>query len=318
MGGNLFNTKRISKDEYLHIRENIENRLKLCLIDFARIPNYKNKPDYGDLDILVDFSRLVDIKESLYNVFRFEDYVKNGNVHSIHCLNFQIDFINVPSDKFTINQFYYSYNDLGNLVGKVAKSLNCKYGNNGLYYVHYSEDKSKKLEVFLSDNPKEIYQFLDLDYETWLGGFDELEDIFKFVCSSKFFDSVKFYKLKHKDRVRDTKRETYKQFLNYIDNLVDFPACKPLDIVSYVNDHFIDADLHYKIIKFNEEQEISRRIKEKFNGKIVSAITGLEKKDLGIFMQYLKSKFSYYPNFVECTKEQVNYLIMKEFNNYVQ
>jgi hypothetical protein len=327
MGGNLFNTKKLSKDEYLDLECLATTKLNSYGIPFSLIPYYKNKDSFGDLDILVDFTdvcnRLAGIRvhEVFERLFNTENYYKNGNVHSIKYLDSQVDFINVPKDKFAINQFYFSYNDLNNLVGKLARRLNCKLGNNGLYYKHYTKDKSKKVEWFLSDNPRDIYTFLGLDYDKYLEGFNNLVDIFEFVFSSKLIYPESFRVLSHKDRVRDTKRTTYKEFLKYLDlrepaSIECIPRL-PTNIPQYVDDYF-HSSIEQKISVFEENQYRNRLLKDTFNGKLVSNITGLTDKELGAFMKVVRDKIRLFNiDLSTWTKEQATYHIMKEFNNYV-
>ena len=319
MGGNLFShLRRLTKSEYTEIESLVVSKLTNYNIPYSLIPYYKNKDSFGDLDILVDFAdvnnTLPSFLEKVFNDDKYEfKYYKNGNVHSIRYLGFQVDFINVFKDKFGINQFYFSYNDLNNLVGKLARRLNCKLGNNGLFYKHYSSDKSKKIEWFLSDNPREIYGFLELDYETYLKGFDELQDIYNFVMSSDLFIPNIYDLLKHKDRVRDKKRTTYINFLEYIKNNPRYSYFKlPLNIPQYVGDYF-KVDLEQKIKEWDNQQKLNKQLKEKYNGKIVSGITNLTDKELGKFISYMNSKIKVLNlNLIDWTPEQIKNYIIKE------
>jgi hypothetical protein len=331
MGGNLFSgNRRLSRWHYTQLELAVTDKLTSYNIPFSLIPHYKNKDNFGDLDVLVDFTNIgnrLAISDVTYRtlpsffqqVFDSDKYYKNGNVHSIKYLDSQVDFINVPKDKFPINQFYFSYNDLNNLVGKLARRLNCKLGNAGLYYKHYTEDKYKKVEWFLSDNPRDIYTFLGLDYDKYLKGFDELEDIFKFVMSSDLFSSRIYETLAHKDRVRDKKRTTYVKFLDFIKTNVRYTNFTlPNNIPQYVDDYF-HSDIEQKISVFEENQYRNKLLKDTFNGKLVSSITGLTDKELGAFMRSVTSKIRLFNiDLSTWTKEQVTYHIMKEFNNYVK
>ena len=130
-----------------------------------------------------------------------------------------MDLIHIDPTKLHIARTYFSYNDLGMLMGVLAKRLNCKYGHNGLYYNYYNHDRSYKKDIFLSDEPPVIFNFLDLSYFKFLDGFNDLEDIFKYVTTSKYFDTKAFIneeEWNHIRRTRNRKRLNWNKFINYL------------------------------------------------------------------------------------------------------
>ncbi|GAF99140.1 unnamed protein product, partial [marine sediment metagenome] len=56
------------------------------------------------------------------------------------------------------------------------------------------------------------------DYEKYLEGFDEVEDIFQYVIDSKYFNPkiFEYEQLNHQNRTRNKKRKNYELFLQYV------------------------------------------------------------------------------------------------------
>ena len=200
MGGNALEieTKRVGLDSYYRIRD---------------------EDSFGDLDLLLPKPKLPNLSEFLSDYLNSREIKTNNDIVSFEYKNFQVDLIHCPYPILDIAQVYFSYNDLGMLMGMLAKRVGCKYGHSGLYLVTYNESKSKKWETFLSKDPKEIFPFLGLDYERFCQGFDSLENVFDYVYSSNLFDSEAFLKEKewnHRRRTRNRKRPTWQRFVDYI------------------------------------------------------------------------------------------------------
>lgn len=138
MGGNAFPNyclARLNAEDYVIISNEIVNRLRSNFPDslFEVIPSYRSKDSFGDLDILYcsDVPR-----DSLKNCISPVDYVYNGDVSSfaveINDQLFQVDLIKSPRVSFDFALSYFSYNDLGNLLGRVFRRGGLKLGHRGL------------------------------------------------------------------------------------------------------------------------------------------------------------------------------------------
>jgi len=57
--------------------------------------------------------------------------------------DFQINFMRVKPEDFNSSFHYYNYNDLGNLIGQLARFKFLKYGDYGLKYNHYVDGQLK-------------------------------------------------------------------------------------------------------------------------------------------------------------------------------
>lgn len=221
MGGNIFKDTnvRLSAADY----KELELKLLNSIPDSLNIPHYRNKQSHGDIDLLV--LDHINVEPYLKKAgFHWLNKSVNGNVHSYALktkenkenTTFQLDIIKTPIEYMQTSQFYFSYNDLNNLVGKIARQFDLSFGFKGLYYVYSKEDRKNKF--LLTQDPQTIYEFLGLDWFRYQKGFIELTDIFDFVVDSKYFSTTYFTleSLNHKHRKRDRVRHTYHSFLNYI------------------------------------------------------------------------------------------------------
>jgi hypothetical protein len=282
-------TRRYERKEFEQLSEELIGRLEK---DFKRVAMplfYKNKPSFGDADIILsmeDFNG--NMRTYIENTFSPNEIFHNGNCWSFDYKELQIDLITVSGEDFDSNYNYLSYNDLGNYIGKIAHGFGLKYGQEGLVYDHYFKG-SKIGRIVISKDYDKIYEFLGLSYDRWKEGFNELEDIFKFISESPYFNWG-YLQLENNNRVnreRDAKRKSYMSFLAYIDE-----NCKDdSHRYQYEKDKSVYVD---KVAKFfpesNIEMEIRRMeyeycknlyIKSKFNGGELMHRFGLQGKEIG-------------------------------------
>lgn len=309
MGGNALKqfgieSKRITKGEY----QKVWDHVKLLLqnpkygFEYELIPSYANKPDFGDMDVLVS-EWDENIQKDILKHLDSKAYYKNGSCLSAEYNGFQIDFIHAPLEHFDFSLNYYSYNDLGNLIGRVAHKMGLKFGHDGLHYV--LRDGTHVLKtITLTTTFIEALSFLRYDYRKFYDGdFLELEDIFKYASSSPYFNK-KIYNLDNRNaisRERDRKRKTYMEFLKW----VELPEQASLPAFDWNSDKAVYLPLifdyfpHFKVqYELALEQERKRKlVKEKFNGEFVGAWTGLQGPLLGHFISYLNS-LSWWTEFV--------------------
>ena len=255
MGGNAmksFNVVRLNKAQYNELTKAIELTFKNLLENseycyrLAIIPSYRNKESFGDCDLLSYMPNEIFEKELIGNKdFKILGKKQNGNVtsYAVKFKNlepFQIDLIETTSYNFDFNLNYLSYNDLGNLIGRIAAALDFKFAHDGLYIQAWfshngtlknvkkikengktNEHAEYKKECLLLNDFQKAIEFLGFDYNRFYKGFDELEDIFEYVASSKYFckDYFALENRNHTQRMRDKKRTTYSAALKYFENL---------------------------------------------------------------------------------------------------
>jgi hypothetical protein len=137
------------------------------------------------------------------------------------------------------------------------------------------------------------------DYWLWQQGFDTLEDIFRFVASSKYFDPD-IYLLHNRNavsRIRDAKRKTYTAFLTWCEEQKPTAAAKlfTADQKEERHAHFLwDAKMRWPSFSYHydiqlEALAIRRDLKTRWNGNHVHAWTGLAGKELGAFMALVQA-----------------------------
>jgi len=304
VGGNALKntvTRRYDKKEYVNICYRVQKDLTLAFSDpdpaaprrkAVSIPAYRSKETFGDLDILMDSTGLTaNVRDVLKDIFNPTEIVKNGSVYSFDVDQFQVDLILTPKEELWSSYVYFSYNDLGNLMGRIYHKMGLKYGHEGLVYP-VREDSHTIKEILVSRDMSLIFQFGGYSWQRWQEGFDTLEDIFEYTISSPFY-SFKIFDLdnrNHRSRVRDRKRPTYTAFLNWAENregAPDFQWDPDKKIyLQRIREWFPDFGVKYDTaIAENEERKF---VHELFNGDSVSRVSGYSGKELGQYMAFLK------------------------------
>lgn len=246
MGGHAmknYGVERLTKEQY----DEVLSALTITLpYKTAAIPSYRAKDSFGDCDLLTTATDEA-FEKSLSKDFMLLGKKKNGSVTS-YALKygnfppFQFDLIKAKEDSFKFHYNYLSYNDLGNLIGRVAAAFGFKFAHDGLYilawYSHKGEERSVarvkeddktndhaeyKMEKLFISNFDQALEFLGFDSLRFAQGFDTVDDILNFVASSKYFckDFFLFENRNHDQRKRDVKRPTYTKALEYFDTLVE-------------------------------------------------------------------------------------------------
>jgi hypothetical protein len=297
MGGNAFEgLKRLPATEYKDYEAKILTHLESLYQHFAPLRYYRQKPDFGDMDVVVagePVSRRV--FESFLKDIGADDVFYNGSIYSFRYADFQVDLIHVDPALFETAQFYFAYNDLNNLIGRVAHAFGVKFGWDGLTYQIRTESGHRPQKIVLSRDPEQIYRFLGYDYARWQEGFDTLEAIFSFVASSRYFNPALYalQNLNHANRTRNRKRKTYVQFLAWLtdvgfENTAFESEVKegPLRVdkslyLIKLHNAFPAADLLGQLKVYAEENAAHDARKAKFSGHRVSVWTGLKGSALG-------------------------------------
>ena len=238
-----YNVERLTKEQY----DEVLSALTITLpYKTVAIPSYRLKDSFGDCDLLTTSTDEA-FEKNLSKDFILLGKKKNGSVTSYALKygsfpQFQFDLIKAKEESFKFNYNYLSYNDLGNLIGRVAAAFGFKFAHNGLYllawYDHKGEERSvvrvkeeaktndhaeHRMEKLFISNFDEALEFLGFDSLRFAQGFDTVDDILDFVASSKYFckDFFLFENRNHDQRKRDVKRPTYLRALEYFDALTE-------------------------------------------------------------------------------------------------
>jgi hypothetical protein len=331
MGGNLFKLGRISQKEYLEIEREIRFYLDRKLGNCYRIPRYyRNKPDFGDMDIVVSTQAMsngkatanandwLKFRQEIVNDLKITQYRSDGRVFSTVYRNLQIDYFTATEEFFESTYNYLSFNDLGNLIGKICRKFNLKYGEKGLAYVYRRQLGNYKKDLLITTDFKKICFFLGLDYAHWQKGFETLEEIFDWAIASPYF-SVTPYLEQAKTLERRVKhRTTIQKFIKYIedkkvDKIYQYLENKANHIPHLIQ-VFSEANLLEKIATEQEAEKTALQIIQKFNGKLVmQLIPTLQGQELGKFIVEFKKQFNNFELFILINSSEE---IQKKILNY--
>ena len=329
MGGNALKvapTERLMARDYHALARDLTASLVREFGGRAQaIPAYRSKQDFGDLDVLVEAEMAtIEELEAFAKAFGHARQVEVGSKtvylqgvslpppqpnrgpnknegrqvlsydhrsHPDQQVGFQVDLIQAPADEFDISLAYFSYNDLGNLIGRIAHKMGFSYGHRGLM-LPLREGTHLLGKVLVSSHVDECLAFLGYDPHRFHEGFGNLEDVFAYACSTPYFhpDIFLLENRNHAGRTRDRKRPTYQKFLQHLKGLppatyFQFPEDSG-KWLARAHHHF--PDLKEKMEHVFKERDRLERVKEHFNGRLVSQWTGLSGKDLGDFL----SRFS--------------------------
>lgn len=331
MGGKALNkygviTERKNTKEFLKIG----NEIKLTVesrypVNAEIVTCYHTKSTHGDLDLLIRIDKgiSIDWKMFIQDEFKPRAIHNNGGVYSFDYNNFQIDFIPVKAEKWETALVYYSYDPLGNIMGKTFHKFNLSYGWDGLFYKFRNFSGANSKNILISNNARKIFEFGGYDYDRYLQGFETIEDIFRFAIAGKYFDCEIFQmeNLKSIDKKRNRKRGSYHLFLKYIkDNHIrikyDFKKDKNL-YLPLIENAFPEAKLLNQLDALKENDKKLKIISQKFNGDIVMTwLPELKGKQLGNairnFRIYLGEEYN---NFIlNNTYDTIRECFMRTYN----
>jgi hypothetical protein len=332
MGGNAMKhvgveTRRMSKKEYYKTVDEVKELLtRYCpYLEMDEVPSYRNKADFGDLDLLVKKDQTNSrppMQQIIRDVFNPKGLVHNSDVISFDYNGFQVDVISTSVESYDFALSYYSWNDLGNLIGRVAHKMALKFGHDGLWY--YCRNGTHMFrDILVTRDLKQALDLLGFSHERFTQGFDSLQDIFEYVSGSQFFNT-KLYLLEnrnHRDRTRDKKRKTHMEFLDWLEvTPIERQYAHPEDKAEWLP-HIFSYFPQFKI-DYNKAQDdlaLHQLFKEKYNGELVSAITDLKEKELGMFMHWMRERSEKYDftNWVLThSSEEIEALVSTELGVY--
>lgn len=293
MGGHalkLAKTRRITREEFEESSNYLLETLNMTFVKTA-IPRYfESKETFGDIDIIVSLEGYSgNLRKYIEDTFEPTEIFHNGNAYSFDYKEAQIDLITVEGKDFDSNFHYLAFNDLGNFIGRMAQVMGLKYGQEGLWYNHYTNGNQKDKIIISKDYPK-IFKYMDLDYDKWIDGFDSLEEIFEYVKTSRFFNPEIFqmYHLNKINRERNAKRASYTAFLEYIEGdkpnenhaLLDVVFHKE-HLINIIEEAFPEANITLEVKRIEYEAAKANYAGAKFNGGIIMKEYNLKGKELG-------------------------------------
>ncbi len=309
MGGNIFKLGRLDRTEYVVLENQLRTYLHDAFGGHYRIPRYyANKPDFGDIDVILSGDAVDTSADALWakliEDLSLTQYRHAGPVFSTVYENFQVDYFFKPPRYFLTTYHFLCFNDLGNLLGKIFRRFNLKYGERGLSYVFRRKDGHYKRDIEVSLDTAHTFAFLELDYDAWLTGFESLEQMYRWVMTSPYFSVEPYRDLSANTRKRARLRPTIQRFLAFIQaqNITATYAYKE-DRQAYlatIDAFFPEANLLEHIAREKARETRVEQVKAKFGGRLVMRlIPSLEGRTLGLFLQAFQQDFGELDDFEE-------------------
>ena len=309
MGGNAtkhFGTQRVNKQQFEQccnmlynmlqqyvIEQNLQTKEKFCVIE-----SYHDKQDFGDIDFLstIDrqiFEKLVEKTENINIVAKAEQfsYAIEFKLASDELVFVQVDYIKSNLEDFDFSKNFFAFNDLGNLIGRIAAQAGFSFGFDGLKRKIYVDNRGDiindlysneisvtslvenarlfknelnrailKTSIIVTKDFDNALKFLGFDVERFKQDFNNMNEVFEFVVSSTFFnkDAFLFENRNHKARARDKKRSNYLAALEYFKNKKD--RKKQLSL-SHMEKEFPNFKTEYR--------DLEKQIKSDFIDKMI-------------------------------------------------
>jgi hypothetical protein len=346
MGGNAVakhvKTVRLDVDKYKELEAKTLNALRKEFPDgrFNVVTYFTDKKDFGDVDLMYNVDDNADFLVRLTSLLKTEfntdfdlPFVRNGSVTSVGVPVdekeedfFQLDFLYYNKEDWEHAEFFLNYNDVGNLLGRVARFAGFKLSDRGLLYPYKDEHGHVVKDVLVTKDPLVTMQVLKLDKALYDKGMDSMEDVYHFVMSSDYFVRETFLAENQNNglRKREKKRGAYQLFLEYLDG-VELPSTT----YSFEDKHLARLTaLEYALDRvplfeercqdMQKESDLMKMFKMHFNGKLVAELTGLENKELGQFMKFVQGedKEQFVSFVVFNPQSKVNNFVLEKFKEF--
>lgn len=348
MGGNLLKKfglpeSRIPREQYDKIANEIIEKFKSLpyhsairkyyhgqvMIMMRAIPSLRNKESHGDIDFVVgsdqhcpSYSKELNlIKQFIKDEFGYDPHC-NDQTYSFPYLGYQMDIKFVQDSDFSSYLNYGSWGDCSNLMGKIFNKIGLHYGhkglsywiNNNIYEANPNPSNNYVLEkVVLTTDMRTICVLGGFNYSKWFDGFDDEEEVFRFIAESRFFKKDIFYfeNLNHINKTRNRKRSMYANFIKWCQDVQP-----PDNINNYLSkdEYFTIYQNYFPILSQavgrNFTKYNTRKLsKSKINSSILMEKYGIEQGPrLGKIMSTLKERYSDV-NIIELNPEELDTII---------
>lgn len=300
MGGHALKntiTKRIDLENYQRIKKYITTSLETEGYTIDEIIEVPGKDSFGDLDLLFWIGQNKDIRQIITKLFKPNEIVSNGNVYSFDYEQFQVDLIWCAGlQQMAFAKFYFSYGDVGGILGRICSAHGLKFGHDGLHAVLFdntiypsNEFDVKKThgQILLSESPRQVCEFLGLDWIKYTNGFANVNEIFEWIIQSKYFTTELFTTFNHDNMKRLKLRPMYIKFIEYIGinkNKIyrghQFSNNQQIEAINFFEKSNLVDDARTQL-------EIKKTVQAKFSGNYLVA-KGYDGKSIGKIMVHMK------------------------------
>ena len=291
MGGNVFeNCERIEGIDSYH-NAIVDNSLLFPRRVFITPRTLDNKNSFGDLDVLCDGNYKQDILSIL--VEKGIPHKCTGTTISYLSMdNNQVDILLTPTTEIDYAHNYYSFGDISIIMRVMFKGSGFKHSSKGLKYIHKKYGIEHVFDYSCDYNV--LLTTLSLDANKFHDGFSDENDLFEWVTSSPYFDASLFHDIEYmfnsKTRKNVKKRKMFMSFMDYVKDKKFKPS---IPIPSPYDDLGCKSLIDLEFQKLLKEKNDKKLYHSKFNGIIVNQVTGLSKRDLGLFMTAFKGVYHF-------------------------
>jgi len=280
---------------------------------------YGDKPDFGDMDVLVESQPdWGERRLELMRALSVSEFKTAGHVFSVVYRGLQTDFFFVPQRYLESTYTFMSFNDLGNLLGRMVRRFDLKYGEQGLSYVYRREESHYKADLELTQDFGRVCEFLGLEYARWEAGFDTLESLFEWTIASPYFSVAPYLDdLSGSLERRMKDRPTIQKFVSWLEHkgISQRPHFEEREnYLPLIKATFPEARLEEQIALEQQKEAQAKDFAAKFSGNLVMRLLPhLQGKALGEFIVALKTSVPHFQEFVLETEQDALERYILEF-----
>lgn len=308
MGGNFWKLDRMRRAAYLDIEDELRCYLDGVAPDQYKIPKYcGDKATFGDLDILLSSDVLAKNPQFYNTLHRDYGITQFDNLHTGHTMVYrglQVDFFIVSPNNLKSSYDFMSYGELGNIIGRMVKRFDCKWGGDGLTYIFRWGDHFKR-EICLTKDFEKVCECFCLNYDVWSKGFETQRDSFIWATNSMWFRSEPYFREEGPVANRIKTRTGMVDFVAFVrSNFGPNSGAKTDDPIGHLEKYFPESNLREKISKFDLQVKVIEAVSAKFNGRHVMGLApGLAGKELGDFIGRFKASKENFEEWVIVTDQ---------------
>lgn len=322
MGGRALNapTRPLTRSEHVILSAELCSRrtmIRNCFATVASIPSLSEKQVFNDIDLVCGYlyESEDNLRDGLMREFGATEVIFNGN-----CITFDYRLNPVTKDLLSSTEpgvqvdirwyrdeneaefavRYFSYGDLGNMLGAIFKYYGFKLKDTGLYY-KYMNGSEMLEEILVSMRFETALRYIDLDIDRFSDGFRDETDAFCFVADSEYFrpSIFMFENLDSKNRLRNKKRVMYSNFVTWCTNM--YPAEKlskeyatTMELDEFLERAFeMSNSFHDRFLEVCHVFLIRKHMKQYLGGEVIHALTGFTGEKLGRFIDHIKRRYGF-------------------------
>ncbi len=253
-----------------------------------RIPRYYgDKVDFGDMDVIVPITDWEAQRESIVSALGIVETKTVGRVFSTVYRGLQTDFFAVPPELLESTYDFMSFNDLGNLVGRMCRRFELKWGEQGLSYVFRRQSaENYVVDIPVTQDFARVCAFLGLDHAVWASGFATLVELYEWVITSPYFSVVPYL-----DQESRRDRPTIARFCEFLRERNISARPEFADRKSYlgqVDAAFPEARLLDRLAAKRAAEARSVKVTAKWNGDLVMRLRPERDQALGALIKAFK------------------------------